>query len=92
MVIGSSVIFLYHVCKIWILCEINLMIDKEKIALLRQRRVNMIEHINEAFENNDIISIARAQNENLDPPSYSSLYPKSIENPPNYESICHLSK
>ena len=60
MVIGSSVIFLYHVCKIWILCEINLLIDKERIALLRQRRVTMIEHINEAFENHEIsISVFR---------------------------------
>ena len=90
MVIGSSVIFLYHVCKIWILCEINLLIDKEKLALLRQRRVNMIEHINEAFENNENISVARVQNENLDPPSYADLYPNSIENPPNYDSVCHF--
>ena len=89
MVIGSSVIFLYHVCKIWILCEINLLIDKEKIALLRQRRVTMIEHINEAFENHEIsISVSRGgQNENMEPPSYNSLYPNSSENPPKYDSI-----
>ena len=82
MVIGSSVIFLYHVCKIWILCEINLLIDKEKIALLRQ-------HINEAFENHEIsISVSRGgQNENMEPPSYNSLYPNSSENPPKYDSI-----
>ena len=89
MVIGSSVIFLYHVCKIWILCEINLLIDKEKIALLQQRRVTMIEHINEAFENHEIsISVSRGgQNENMEPPSYNSLYPNSSKNPPKYDSI-----
>ena len=52
----------------------------------------MSEHINEAFENNEIVSVARAQNEYLDPPSYTSLYPNNKENPPKYDSICYLSK
>ena len=58
--IGSSIIFLYHVCKIWILCKIYGLIDEKKIILLSQ-------HLNEAFEDteNVFVSSSVAQNENL---------------------------
>ena len=80
----SNILFPYHVVTIWNLYQIYCLIEEEKIV------GTMSAHINEVFETTEIVSVARVQNENLDPPSYADLYPNSIENPPNYDSVCHF--
>ena len=53
-------------------------------------RWNLFMHIHQGLA--QCTTVVSAQNENLDLPSYTSLYPNNMDNLPNYDSICHQSK